>query len=233
MDYQPMPFSSPFPPPFAPGPQHGCGCHEEDILFPTHKVPQVPILIDDERVEPRMIRNFAGSPLHTIFTEDEPELLRIFTTRENVEAHVREHSKQSSGSSEASQAPTNTSPGPVQSTSQALTAGIPPEGGYIELYEHIDWGGCSWRAFEGTTRNVGDYRTWGACGFLWWGWISADNRISSADVRVSADWVTFFDLPNLNFSGSTFWVRGDSWIPNLVPFGWNDRFSSHMLWYFA
>jgi len=45
--------------------------------------------------------------------------------------------------------------------------------------------------------------------------------------------VTFFDDVNINFNGSTVTVLGDAWVPNLVPCGWNDRISSHLLWYFA
>jgi hypothetical protein len=71
---------------------------------------------------------------------------------------------------------------------------------------------------------------WG-CGFLWWGWVNADNMVSSIDCLYSADVVVFFDFPAL--AGSTLFIgTGDFQIPDLVPYGWNDRISSQIALYF-
>jgi hypothetical protein len=89
---------------------------------------------------------------------------------------------------------------------QALTAGAPPDWGYIELYEHVNFTGCSWRLLEWESHTEGDYKNLTAFGFLWWGWKSANDAVASVDVRVSADAITFFDDMNINLSGSVLWI---------------------------
>jgi hypothetical protein len=196
--------------------------------FTAHKVPRMPIMIDQNKASPMDVREFTGRPLHTLLDTDalNSKMLQIFTSKETAEAFARSLPTRKQSSPSKTQEQTGT-------MQQALTAGVPPDGGYIDLYEDVDFGGCSWRLLEYNSHTVGNYGSLLACGFLWWGWKNADNTASSLDVRVSADLVTFFDLININFAGSTLWVPGDAWVPSLVPHGWNDRISSHLLWYFA
>lgn len=200
----------------------------------AHKVPRMPIMIDQTKADPRDVREFSGRPLHTVVDTDSlnGKMLQIFTSKDTAkdlaQSLPRRTSLQPKVQPQGPAGHTATSP-------QALTAGIPPDGGYLELYEHVDFGGCLWRLLEQNSHTVGNYGNLWACGFLWWGWKNAENTISSCDIRVSADAVTFFDAINLDLGdfSNTLWVPGDAWVPNLVPFGWNDRISSHLLWYFA
>ena len=194
-----------------------CGCHGPR----RHKVPRMPIMIDDAKANPMDVRAFLGKPLHTVLDADalDGKMLQIFTSHET--AHGFAQSSLASTKSKRQAA----TPQP------RLTPGVPPGNGYIDLFEHIDFGGCEWHVTEANNSTVGNYGDlW--CGILWWA-KNANNRVSSADVLVSADLVTFFDLEGIDLIGgsATLWVPGNSWIPNLVELGWNDRISSHLLWY--
>jgi hypothetical protein len=216
MNFMNMPFS---------GNDRICDCAEG---LRTHKVPRVPIMIDEKEVDPMLVREFTGHPLHTVVDTDglKGKMLKIFTTKDKALAFSKHLPKKDEGLKEQRSKLEG-----VGTSQQALTAGIPPDGGYIELYEHVDFGGCAWRLLEYNNHTVANYGNLWACGFLWWGWKNANNTVSSIDVRVSADLVSFCDGPNINLS-SAIWFPGDSWITNLVMFGWNDRISSHLLWYF-
>ena len=196
----------------------GCGCNGPR----KHKVPRMPIMIDQAKADPMDVREFLGKPLHTVVDADalDGKMLQLFTDNEKAQSYAR--------SSLASRKKKRQVP-PPQPT---LTPGVPPLGGYIDLFEHIDFGGCEWHIPEsfhnGTVPNYGDL--W--CGILWWA-KNANNRVSSMDILVSADLVWFFDLENINLPGgsATILFPGDAWVTNLVDFGWNDRISSHLLLY--
>jgi hypothetical protein len=195
----------------------GCGCKGPA----NHKVPRMPIMIDQVKADPRDVRAFLGKPLHTVADADafDGKMLQIFTSKETAKEFAR-------STALAAKKKQSRTPRPT------LTDGVPPDGGYIELFEHIDFDGCSWYVPEPyhnhTVPNYGDL--W--CGILWWA-KNANNTVSSIDVLVSADLVQFFDLENINPSGSSITFPGDSWITSLVPWGWNDRISSHLLWYLS
>ena len=201
----------------------------------AHKVPRMPTMIDQTRADPRDVREFSGRPLHTVVDADalNGKMLQIFTNKDAARAMAQSLPKKSSSLPPRVQS--DGSGGHAATSQQTLTAGVPPDSGYLELYEDVDFGGCLWRLLEQHSHTVGNYGNLWACGFLWWGWKSADNAISSFDIKVSADSVTFFDAINLDFGNfsNTLWMPGDAWVPNLVPFGWNDRISSHLLWYFG
>jgi len=204
---------------FVPAAHNGCDCQGRA----NHKVPRMPIMIDQAKANPLDVRAFRDKPLHTVVDADafDGKMLQIFTSKETSEEFAR---------SSAGAAKIRNQAGTPQPT---LTPGVPVDGGYIELYEHIDFGGCSWRVPEVNNHTVGNYGDlW--CGILWWA-KNANNRVSSVDVLVSADLVTFFDLEGINLIGgsSTITFPGNSWIPSFVPYGWNDRISSHLLWYLA
>jgi len=194
-----------------------CGCNSGPR---RHKVPRMPIMIDQAKANPLDVRSFVGQPLHTVVDADalDGKMLQIFTNNETAQAFAK-----SSLAATRSKRPTGT-PQPT------LTPGVPPGNGYIDLFEHIDFAGCEWHLPESTGNGtVGRYADlW--CGILWWA-KNADNRVSSADVFVSADLVVFFDLEGINLIGgsATLLVPGNAWIPSFVPFGWNDRISSHLL----
>src|SRR5690349_19498838 len=199
-----------------PGNSGDCGCNG-----PTrHKVPRMPIMIDQAKANPLDVRAFVGKPLHTVVDADaiDGKMLQIFTSNDTAQAFAK-----SSFASMKIKRPA------VTPQATPLTSGPL---GYIDLFEHIDFAGCEWHVPE-TTGNgtVGRYADlW--CGILWWA-KNADNRVSSADVSVNADLVVFFDLEGINLIGgsATLLVPGNSWIPSFVPFGWNDRISSHLLMY--
>ena len=194
-----------------------CGCKGTR----NHKVPRMPIMIDQTKADPRDVRAFFGKPLHTVADADalDGKMLQIFTSKETADGFARSSALTAKKKQSATPRPT-------------LTPGVPPDGGYIELYEHINFDGCSWYVAEPyhnhTVANYGDL--W--CGALWWA-KNANNIVSSIDILVSADLVQFYDLININPSGSTITFGGDSWIPSLVDWGWNDRISSHLLWYLS
>ena len=200
-----------------PGNSGDCGCQG----LRKHKVPRMPIMIDQAKANPMDVRAFLGKPLHTVVDGDalDGKMLQIFTNNETAQAYARSSLASTKSRRQAA------TPQPT------LTAGVPAGSGYIDLFEHIDFGGCEWHVPEANNGTVGRYADlW--CGILWWA-KNADNRVSSADVLVSADLVTFFDLEGINLIGgsATLTVPGDSWIPNFVDLGWNDRISSHLLWY--
>ncbi len=203
--------------------------------FRAHKVPRIPVMIDQSKADARDVRAFSGRPLHTVIDPDalSGEMLQIFTVRDSAQAFARSLPRNTGALLPKTEG--KPSAGETGTLRAALTAGVPPDGGYMELYEHVDFGGCLWRLLEQNSHTVGNYGNLWAGGFLWWGWKNANNTISSFDIRVSADCVTFFDAINLDFGdfSNTLWVPGDAWVPNLVPFGWNDRISSHLLWSFA
>jgi hypothetical protein len=198
-------------------------------IISRHGVPQMPVMIDEAESDGRSVLEFRGQALTTVIDDDalSGRMLHIFTSREQAAQYVEAAEAQIRQDGASSQLRRRQA---VRSASQALTAGVPPGGGYIELYEHIDFAGCLWRILEseGVTFN---YATKWTCGFLWWGWINADNVVSSIDCLYSADVVIFFDFPAL--AGSTLFVgTGDFQIPDLVPYGWNDRISSQLALYF-
>jgi len=179
----------------------------------AHKVPRMPIMIDQSRADPMDVRDLRGQPLHTVLDDDglNGKMLQIFTSKDKAEDYLKDVLSGKLTSRRAKRA----------------ADAIPPGTGYLELYEHIDFGGCSWRLLEANIGNqVNDYSTLISCGFLWWGWRNANNMISSADIIVGRAAVVFYD--DINLAGSSFAVPGEAWIPNLVDHGWNDRFSSHL-----
>lgn len=194
-----------------------CACHGPR----KHKVPRMPIMIDQAKANPLDVRAFTGKPLHTVVDADalDGKMLQIFTSNETAESFARSSLASIKSKRQAEPQPT-------------LTPGVPPGHGAIDLFEHIDFGGCEWRVPEstgnGTVGNYGDL--W--CGALWWA-KNANNRVSSMDILVSADLVWFFDLEGINLVGgsATLLLPGNAWVPNLVDLGWNDRISSHLLLY--
>jgi hypothetical protein len=189
-------------------------------------------MIDQVAASPRDVRAFSGRTLHTVIDEDalNGKMLQIFTNGDTAKSLAQSASKG------ASSLPRARAPKPESGTAalrQTLTPGVPLDGGYLELYEHVEFDGCSWRLIEYDNHVVGNYGNLWACGFLWWNRKNAENKVSSLDILISADYAIFFDATDLDSGdfSNTLWMPGNSWVPSLVPFGWNDRISSHMLWY--
>src|SRR3954453_22213284 len=65
----------------------GCGC--EGVR--KHKVPRIPITIDQAKANPMDVRSFLGKPLHTVVDEDalNGKMLQIFTNNETAESFAR------------------------------------------------------------------------------------------------------------------------------------------------
>jgi hypothetical protein len=119
----------------------------------------------------------------------------------------------------------------VEST--ALTAQV-TLGGYVNLHEHIDYGGATW-AFYPSWGAIPDFRR--VYPTLWW-FTNINDRVSSIDVNVNADppgtvaWVILYR--DINFGGDQLWTSssysyddgGGGMRRNLVSIGWNDAASS-------
>jgi hypothetical protein len=196
-----------------------------------HGVPQMPVMIDETETDPRSVLEFRGQALTTVVDDDavSGRMLHIFTSREKAAQYVDAAEARIKKEGTSSQLRRREA---IRSASQALTAGVPPGGGYIELYEDIDFAGCLWRILEAGGAGVTfNYATKWACGFLFWGWINADKMVSSIDCFYSADVVFFFDTPNLAGTG-LFIGTGAFQLPNLVQFGWDNRISSQLALYF-
>jgi hypothetical protein len=197
-----------------------------------HRPPRIPVMIDDVESDARAVRDFNGQPLITVYDGDAEarRMLHIFSTRTMAADYVEAAESPIGGLASQGSRPQRASNSRIRSARQALTAGPPPNGGVYEMYDLDDLGGCYWRIleWEGLTFN---YSTKFACGFLWWGWISADGNVSSIDSYVSADHVFLWALPNL--SGSLLWVpTGAFRINRLSDLGWDNRISSQNVLYF-
>src|SRR5688500_17616874 len=67
-----------------------CSSHASDLLL--HKVPTMPITIDHTKASPGDVRDFLGTPLHTVLDPDalEGKLLHIFSDKDKAESFSRE-----------------------------------------------------------------------------------------------------------------------------------------------
>jgi hypothetical protein len=201
----------------------------------THKVPRIPVMIDDSRAEPEAVKEFefGGPALHTVVDRDalDNKVLRIFTDEDRAKEYVTDTLEESSpseasrkGSRRRSHNPHNNPDGPP--------GGVPPDGGYVDLYEHVDMGGCRWRVLESTSKTVRAFSALWECGTLCWGWVNANNNVSAVDFRISGAKPVVVLAEFSNLGGSWIWFPGRSWVPSLVPYGWNDRASSLIMMYF-
>jgi hypothetical protein len=212
----------------------------------THRAPQLPVLLDGKtRVEPGAVRRFAGQPLHTVVDTEaaQGEVLRVYTDQEKAKEYLsglKIEDPEAPGSpnlglrSTQPDARSQSGPHPpISGGSNGPPGGVPPNSGYIDLYEHVDWGGAVWRVREWERVTVPDFtKDLKCCGFLAWGWVNANDKASSVDCMVSgnAPWVVLWE--HINQGGSSIGIWGRSMVSSLVPYGWNDRASSLQIWYF-
>lgn len=230
---------------------------EPDAVSPMHEIrhfpPQMPLFIDGSEEDPRAIGELNGVPLHYVMDEHAlaGNRLSVFTTSQAAERHCLETLDQALAPDLRNRAlaelkqnllEATSRPEPLPADSQLvssplLVAAYPPGGvplgrGYVDLYEHVNWGGCRWRLleWEKTAWNLRDVE---ACGFLWWGEIDASRKVSCIDAQISGQrpMLVLADQPNLG--GSWYWIPGRSFVPSLVPHGWNDRARSVMIMYFS
>jgi hypothetical protein len=112
-------------------------------------------MIDQHEADPMDVREFTGRPLHAVPDSDAltSKMPPIFTNKERGEAFARSLPRKQSSTSKTREE--------TGTTQQAPTDGVLPDGGYIELYEHLDFGECSWRLLEYNSHAVGNY------GSLW------------------------------------------------------------------
>jgi hypothetical protein len=64
------------------------------------------------------------------------------------------------------------------------------------------------------------------------GWIDANDQISSVDARISGNRPFVILFEHVNMGGSQLWLWGRDLVHDLGQFGWNDRASSLMMMYF-
>jgi hypothetical protein len=212
----------------------------------THKVPRLPILLDDRhRLDPLVIRRWAGQPLHTVVDQEalDGEILRVFTDFDKAKEYVSGLTFEEPDApgapdrglrpAEQPSDPRESSHPPIAGGSNGLPpGGVPPDGGFIDLFEHVDFGGCTWRVREWERKTVRNFSDFWACGFLWWGWKNANDQVSSVDTLVSGNRPVVVMWEHALLTGSTIAFFGRGVLPSLVPFGWNDRASSLQIWYF-
>jgi hypothetical protein len=181
----------------------------------SHKVPKMPLMIDEQETDLRAVHEFRGQTLVTVADGDalEGRMLHVFTSMKPAQDYLRAEESASGKNTSSSSAG---SPG--------FTSGPPPFGGFQELYDLDGLDGCYWRLYEGVDNLTFNYSTKWACGFLFFGWITADNNVSSIDCYVSADQVHMFSLPNL--MGSVLIATGNFRINSLAALGWDNRISS-------
>lgn len=186
------------------------------------------LTIDGGEEPPEVIKELDGQPLHYVVDRDalSGRMLNVFTEKERAEGHFRETVDEAlprqrrGGSAE------------VEAHQSAYPGGVPPNGGYVDLYEDDWWGGCSWRFYE-SQRVLRDFRTIGACGFLWWGWVNPNDRVSCIDALVSGARPACILCEHVLLGGSWLWLPGRCFVPSLIPWGWNDRASSLMIMQFS
>ena len=212
----------------------------------THKVPKLPVLLDDKkRLDPLAIRRWAGQPLHTVVDQEalQGEILRVFTDLEKGKEYMSGltfEEPDAPGAPDRGLLPAEPSPDPRDSSRPPIAGGsnglppggVPSDNGFIDLFEHVEFGGCTWRIREFERKTVGNFLDLWACGFLWWGWKNANDQVSSVDTLVSGNLPVVVMWENISLSGSTISFFGRGVLRSLVPFGWNDRASSLQIWYF-
>jgi hypothetical protein len=191
-----------------------------------HKAPRIPTMIDDHEVDPRAVYDFQGQPLITVLDADalDEKMLHVFSTPRLADEYVNAREAPAEKAESQREVRRRNVSGLVE-----LTPGVPPFYGFFEMYDLDGLGGCYWRILEWENLTF-NYNTKWACGFLAWGWISADNNVSSIDSYVSADQIRMFNLPNL--AGSSLFVpTGNFRINSLGAFGWDNRISSQLAVY--
>ncbi|HKR20974.1 MAG TPA: hypothetical protein VJS17_00215, partial [Pyrinomonadaceae bacterium] len=64
-----------------------CGCASPR----THKVPRMPIMIDQAKANPLDVRAFVGKPLHTVLDADalDGKMLQLFTSDKTAQAFAK------------------------------------------------------------------------------------------------------------------------------------------------
>jgi hypothetical protein len=213
--------------------------------------PRMPLSIDGSEEDPRSIIELDGVRVHYVLDEDamNGKMLNVFTNQGDAEKYFagtitrslaprRRHAKKAATPEETAAAITPVNPKlfAASTTSFAAAAsypgGVPTGGGYLDFYEHIDWGGCCWRMLESGKLNWNLDQLM-ACGFMWWGWISADTKVSCVDARLSGEKPMYILCDQRNLGGNWFWAPGRSFIKSLVDFGWNDRARSSHVMYFS
>ncbi|GII75966.1 hypothetical protein Sru01_09480 [Sphaerisporangium rufum] len=200
-----------------------------------HRVPGIPVVLDGEAVEPAAVLELQDRPLHTVLDPAAlaGESLRVFTGIDRARAYALDLA--SADEAVQSEGPPRPPGSPIRGGSGCRVAGggtnpLPADAGVVEFYEHIDLGGCGWRVPDSQT-GVADLTKVVACGFLWWGWKSADQRISSLDVTTSYSSITLQVTPFPE--DGTLWVPHRARVNSLVDYGWNDRARYWFRWCFA
>ncbi|WP_180131579.1 hypothetical protein [Rhodoferax sp. BLA1] len=209
----------------------GAALPEDDPKYCIHQIPSLPIKLNGKSAAPESVKDFDGKPL--IYVIDDAagagDVLPVFSVPEKAMAYVAD------------------APGKQKVKARgsfSLNTGSTPQqvadlvGGAVFLFEHINYGGSKWDFYAGTTGypshnpgqgNVADFRR--VFCFLWW-CQNINDRVSSiqnqsevwAYVRPQRSFAVLHE--HINFQGSQLWVPERRLIPNLVPFGWNDRASS-------
>lgn len=191
----------------------------------VHKVPRRPIRLEGDRCQSRIVQRFDGHPLYwvldknaleggeiSVFTRpDTAKLFRdtLFMASEEILSNKNE----------------------ISESGQVLTEGFMSGGyffgGYVDLYEHINYQGVRW-TFWASWGNIPDFTK--VFPTLWWT-SNINDRVSSVDSNIKANppgtlpWTVLYE--HINFEGSQLWIpNGLGLVDSLVDYGWNDIASS-------
>jgi hypothetical protein len=194
------------------GPRHKAE-RPENLIF--HKVPKIPIMIDQIETEPETVREFTGQPLHTVVDGDalEGKMLQIFTTQQKAQEYTT--------TVKESQKPFRSK---YHETTQTVSALSSAPTGSITLYRNPYISGCYWYIPE-AGGFILDFRDIWACGFGPFGWINADDIVSSVDPRLSKS-LSWTLWESIYLQGSAITFVGNMAILDLGQYGWDDRASS-------
>ena len=203
-----------------PGSDRSSSPAEEEI---RHSVPRMPISIDGEEVDPRVVAELDGVPLYSVVDKDavEGKMLHIYTERDRAKDHIRSWDPNTWRLAQAAS--------PLLS---ALTMPSPGKG-FIRFCKHIYLQGRSWVLYEPdlTENDFRDLKSGGTSVkvfgkmLLSWGKEDANDKVSSFIVHASIKGVLVL-YEHIRAGGSEKWFLGNHIEMDLRKYGWNDRASS-------
>lgn len=189
--------------------------------------PAMSVLLDGKSVEPRQLVWHPCPTLQYVVTPDTmaEDTLRVFTQPAAAAEYVQDVQQRYAREKGVPRAVASAPGGRRLRATQGYHG---PVGGYIELFEHIDYGGSRWTFWAdwGTQR---DFRR------VYW---NINDRVSSADCYVdyidgNVPYDAFVILfEHINLGGNQLWLwsgaapGGPGKYPDLGSYGWNDLASS-------
>jgi hypothetical protein len=191
----------------------------------VHRIPQRPTVINGTKCRPRDIRDFDGMPLYYVLDESvsgTPEAVAVFSDLEKLRNAV--------GAVYLPGVDEEAKPG----SRAAAAAERTTLGGYVDLYEHKNFGGAKW-TFWASWGPISNFTR--VYPTLWWT-SDINDLVSSMDANVNANpvgtvaWSVLYE--HIDFRGEQLWTSNREFYPPDTGGGvrsylgdiWNDRASS-------